>query len=170
MSREAELLLWEGLGRAIASGWLLYGLRTKLSALLSLTFMCFIRVRDIVVTLLSCSHLNCSRQSSGSFWKASGTHSPRDYQWTRVKSVWADMTVWLCWGWCPLELWSIPLQSSSWQLLSLPFCALHYRFFMTGYLPLGFEFAAELTYPESEGTSSGLLNVSAQVSVLFSLH
>ncbi|KAM4662164.1 choline/ethanolamine transporter FLVCR2 isoform 2-T6 [Discoglossus pictus] len=36
-------------------------------------------------------------------------------------------------------------------------------FFMTGYLPLGFEFAAELTYPECEGTSSGLLNVSAQV-------
>lgn len=40
---------------------------------------------------------------------------------------------------------------------------------MTGYLPLGFEFAAELTYPESEGTSSGLLNVSAQVGVLSSL-
>ncbi|XP_061854522.1 heme transporter FLVCR2 isoform X2 [Colius striatus] len=36
-------------------------------------------------------------------------------------------------------------------------------FFMTGYLPVGFEFAAELTYPESEGTSSGLLNVSAQI-------
>lgn len=36
-------------------------------------------------------------------------------------------------------------------------------FFMTGYLPLGFEFAVELTYPESEGVSSGLLNVSAQV-------
>ncbi|KAM8833954.1 choline/ethanolamine transporter flvcr2a isoform 2-T2 [Synchiropus picturatus] len=35
-------------------------------------------------------------------------------------------------------------------------------FFMTGYLPLGFEFAVELTYPESEGTSSGLLNCSAQ--------
>ena len=34
---------------------------------------------------------------------------------------------------------------------------------MTGYLPLGFEFAVELTYPESEGMSSGLLNVSAQV-------
>ena len=34
---------------------------------------------------------------------------------------------------------------------------------MTGYLPVGFEFAAELTYPESEGTSSGLLNASAQV-------
>lgn len=40
------------------------------------------------------------------------------------------------------------------------------RFFMTGYLPLGFEFAAELTYPESEGTSSGLLNCSAQVRAL----
>ena len=37
------------------------------------------------------------------------------------------------------------------------------RFFMTGYLPLGFEFAAEITFPESEGTSSGLLNASAQV-------
>ncbi|KAL4618114.1 feline leukemia virus subgroup C receptor-related protein 2 [Arapaima gigas] len=36
-------------------------------------------------------------------------------------------------------------------------------FFMTGYLPLGFEFAVEMTYPESEGTSSGLLNCSAQV-------
>ena len=70
-------------------------------------------------------------------------------------------------------------------------------FFMTGYLPVGFEvrphtsqdhqpdhqitinaligvaslskcnffpqFAAEITYPESEGTSSGLLNASAQV-------
>uniref|UniRef100_A0A673K178 Feline leukemia virus subgroup C cellular receptor family, member 2a n=1 Tax=Sinocyclocheilus rhinocerous TaxID=307959 RepID=A0A673K178_9TELE len=36
-------------------------------------------------------------------------------------------------------------------------------FFMTGYLPLGFEIAVELTYPESEGTSSGLLNCSAQM-------
>ncbi|XP_029705324.1 choline/ethanolamine transporter flvcr2b isoform X2 [Takifugu rubripes] len=40
-------------------------------------------------------------------------------------------------------------------------------FFMTGYLPLGFEFAVELTYPESEGTSSGLLNCSAQVFGIF---
>lgn len=35
-------------------------------------------------------------------------------------------------------------------------------FFMTGYLPIGFEFAAELTFPISEGTTSGLLNASAQ--------
>ena len=40
---------------------------------------------------------------------------------------------------------------------------------MTGYLPLGFEFAAEITYPESEGTSSGLLNASAQVFILLKM-
>ena len=40
---------------------------------------------------------------------------------------------------------------------------------MTGYLPIGFEFAAELTYPISEGSSSGLLNASAQVSNIFVL-
>ena len=34
---------------------------------------------------------------------------------------------------------------------------------MTGYLPVGFEFVAEISYPESEGTSCGLLNTSAQV-------
>ncbi|XP_037101465.1 uncharacterized protein LOC119118474 isoform X2 [Syngnathus acus] len=33
---------------------------------------------------------------------------------------------------------------------------------MTGYLPVGFEFGVAITYPESEGTSSGLLNTSAQ--------
>uniref|UniRef100_A0A803XX09 FLVCR choline and heme transporter 1 n=1 Tax=Meleagris gallopavo TaxID=9103 RepID=A0A803XX09_MELGA len=43
-------------------------------------------------------------------------------------------------------------------------------FFMTGYLPLGFEFAVEITYPESEGTSSGLLNASAQIfGIVFTL-
>lgn len=36
-------------------------------------------------------------------------------------------------------------------------------FFMTGYLPVGFEFAVEITFPEPEGTSSGLMNASAQV-------
>ena len=41
---------------------------------------------------------------------------------------------------------------------------------MTGYLPVGFEFAAEITYPESEGTSSGLLNASAQVSIFDNIH
>ncbi|OWK09570.1 FLVCR2, partial [Cervus elaphus hippelaphus] len=37
-----------------------------------------------------------------------------------------------------------------------------YNFSITGYVTLGFEFAVELTYPESEVVSSGLLNVSAQ--------
>ncbi|KAG8312595.1 Feline leukemia virus subgroup C receptor- protein 2 [Homalodisca vitripennis] len=40
-------------------------------------------------------------------------------------------------------------------------------FFMTGYLPVGFELAAELTYPEPEGTSAGLLNAGAQVFGIF---
>ena len=34
---------------------------------------------------------------------------------------------------------------------------------MTGFIPVGFEFAAEINYPISEGTSSGILNASAQV-------
>ncbi|EPB76853.1 hypothetical protein ANCCEY_04065, partial [Ancylostoma ceylanicum] len=36
-------------------------------------------------------------------------------------------------------------------------------FFMTGYLPIGFEFAAEITFPAAEGTTGGLLNASAQI-------
>ncbi|XP_017775614.1 PREDICTED: uncharacterized MFS-type transporter C09D4.1 [Nicrophorus vespilloides] len=36
-------------------------------------------------------------------------------------------------------------------------------FFMTGLLPVGFELAAELTYPEPEGTSAGLLNAGSQL-------
>lgn len=35
---------------------------------------------------------------------------------------------------------------------------------MTGFLPVCFEFGAEITYPESEGISSALLNESAEVS------
>lgn len=38
-----------------------------------------------------------------------------------------------------------------------------FRFFMTGLLPVGFELAAELTYPEPEATSAGLLNAASQV-------
>lgn len=54
-----------------------------------------------------------------------------------------------------------------WRLSIALFSGLDFSFFMTGYLPLGFEFAVELTYPESEGVSSGLLNVSAQVQLCF---
>lgn len=34
---------------------------------------------------------------------------------------------------------------------------------MTGLLPVGFELAAELTYPEPEGTSAGMLNMGSQI-------
>ena len=33
----------------------------------------------------------------------------------------------------------------------------------TGYLPIGFEFASELTFPVAEGTTSGLLNGGVQI-------
>ncbi|KAG9511124.1 putative MFS-type transporter C09D4.1 [Fragariocoptes setiger] len=35
-------------------------------------------------------------------------------------------------------------------------------FFMTGYLPIGLEFGAEISYPRSETISAGLLNMSSQ--------
>lgn len=38
---------------------------------------------------------------------------------------------------------------------------------MTGYLAVGFEFAAEVTYPEPEGTTAGILNAAAQVTFIF---
>ncbi|CAK1544367.1 unnamed protein product [Leptosia nina] len=43
------------------------------------------------------------------------------------------------------------------------FSSIFLGFFMTGYLPVGFEFASEVTYPEPEGTTSGLLNAGSQV-------
>lgn len=46
----------------------------------------------------------------------------------------------------------------------------YFRFFMTGYLAVGYELAAELTYPESEGTSSGMLNAVVQIfGIIFTL-
>ncbi|VDD83781.1 unnamed protein product [Mesocestoides corti] len=36
-------------------------------------------------------------------------------------------------------------------------------FFQSGFLPLGFEYAAEITYPVDEGLSSGILNTSAHI-------
>ncbi|KTF82870.1 hypothetical protein cypCar_00004233 [Cyprinus carpio] len=56
------------------------------------------------------------------------------------------------------------------NLLVIFFTAGVLGFFMTGYLPIGFEFGVEITYPESEGTSSGLLNAFAQVfGIIFTL-
>ncbi|VDK44770.1 unnamed protein product [Taenia asiatica] len=36
-------------------------------------------------------------------------------------------------------------------------------FFQSGFLPLGFEYAAEITYPIDEGLTSGILNTSAHI-------
>jgi len=36
-------------------------------------------------------------------------------------------------------------------------------FFMTGYLPIGFEYGVELTFPEPESTSSAILNIASQI-------
>ncbi|KAH8025993.1 hypothetical protein HPB51_015342 [Rhipicephalus microplus] len=47
------------------------------------------------------------------------------------------------------------------RLLSLLGC-LFLGFFMTGYIPIGLQLAAEITYPTPEGISSNLMNVSAQ--------
>ncbi|VDL97975.1 unnamed protein product [Schistocephalus solidus] len=41
------------------------------------------------------------------------------------------------------------------------------RFFQSGFLPLGFEYAAEITYPANEGLSSGLLNMTAHIIGIF---
>lgn len=50
------------------------------------------------------------------------------------------------------------------QVWPLYLASITLGFFMTGYLPLGFEFAAEITYPHPANTPAGLLNLFAQVS------
>lgn len=49
------------------------------------------------------------------------------------------------------------------QIITLYCAAASLGFFQTGYLPIGFEFATEITFPISENTSAGLLNMSTQV-------
>lgn len=46
----------------------------------------------------------------------------------------------------------------------------NFRFFIVGYLPAAFEFAAELTYPEPEASSAGVMTLGCQItSVLYTL-
>jgi len=40
-------------------------------------------------------------------------------------------------------------------------------FFLMSLAPIGYQYAAEITYPAPEGTSAGLLNLAGQVSVVF---
>lgn len=37
------------------------------------------------------------------------------------------------------------------------------RFFMNGYITVGYEFGSELTYPHAETSSSGLLNAAGEL-------
>jgi len=45
--------------------------------------------------------------------------------------------------------------------------ALAYGFFMISIAPIGYQYAAELTYPVPEGTSNGMLTLAGQLSVVF---
>ncbi len=40
-------------------------------------------------------------------------------------------------------------------------------FYMVSLAPIGYQYAAEITYPSPEGTSNGLLNLAGQISVVF---
>jgi MFS family permease len=40
-------------------------------------------------------------------------------------------------------------------------------FFLMGLAPIGYQYAAEITYPAPEGTTNGLLNLAGQASVIF---
>jgi cyanate permease len=44
-----------------------------------------------------------------------------------------------------------------------------YGFFMISIAPIGYQYAAELTYPVPEGTSNGMLTLAGQISVVFIL-
>lgn len=45
-----------------------------------------------------------------------------------------------------------------------------YRLFVNGFVPVAFEFAAEITYPESESSSAGIMNsVSQTTGIIFVL-
>jgi MFS family permease len=50
-----------------------------------------------------------------------------------------------------------------WMVISI----LALGFFMVGLAPVGYQYAAEVTYPAPEGTSNGLLVLAGQVSVVF---
>lgn len=59
-----------------------------------------------------------------------------------------------------MALFTFTLKINIWIIFGTSFLL---GFFMTGYLPVGFELASEITYPICEGTSCGLLNTSAQI-------
>ncbi len=55
--------------------------------------------------------------------------------------------------------------ASAYWLVSVSMFAL--GFFLMSLAPIGYQYAAEITYPAPEGTSNGLLNLAGQISVVF---
>jgi MFS family permease len=53
------------------------------------------------------------------------------------------------------------------QYLWLAFAMFLLGFFLMSLAPIGYQYAAEITYPAPEGTSAGLLNLAGQISVVF---
>ncbi|XP_055620045.1 feline leukemia virus subgroup C receptor-related protein 2-like [Toxorhynchites rutilus septentrionalis] len=60
-----------------------------------------------------------------------------------------------------LVIFALALESRSKKLVSV--ASVFLGFFMTGFQPIGYEFAAELTFPEPDGPVSGMLNISTQI-------
>ena len=58
----------------------------------------------------------------------------------------------------------VTFATSVWALFAFSFLL---GFFLVAVLPIGMQYAAEITYPTPEGTSSGLIQLCGQVSVVF---
>ncbi|ETN67762.1 hypothetical protein AND_000456 [Anopheles darlingi] len=70
--------------------------------------------------------------------------------------------VWVCrLSAVTMVIFALALQSRSKKLLAV--ASVFLGFFMTGFQPIGYEFAAELTFPEPDGPVMGILNISTQV-------
>ncbi|XP_058465288.1 heme transporter FLVCR2-like [Malaya genurostris] len=60
-----------------------------------------------------------------------------------------------------MVVFALALETRSKKLVSV--ASIFLGFFMTGFQPIGYEFAAELTFPEPDGPVSGILNISTQI-------
>ncbi|XP_035903393.1 feline leukemia virus subgroup C receptor-related protein 2-like isoform X1 [Anopheles stephensi] len=70
--------------------------------------------------------------------------------------------VWVCrLSAVTLIIFALALESRSKKLLAV--ASVFLGFFMTGFQPIGYEFAAELTFPEPDGPVMGILNISTQI-------
>jgi MFS family permease len=70
----------------------------------------------------------------------------------------------LCLGLSVPGLLGVALVSTTWLLLLAAFAL---GFFLVPALPIGMQYAAEVTYPTPEGTSNGLVQLFGQVAVVY---